>query len=39
MSLLIKDDELLKNYNKFGKRLKNLLTKNLIVNQFKMKNI
>ena len=39
MSFWIKDDELLKNMIKFGKRLKILSIKNLIVNQYTMKNI
>ena len=39
MSFLIKVDELLKNIIKFGIKLKILSIKNLIVNQYTMKNI
>ena len=39
MSFLIKDDELLKNTIKFGKELRIVSKKNLIVNQYTMKNI
>ena len=39
MSFLIKDDELLEKYNEFGKQLKIVSTKKLIVNQYAMKNI
>ena len=39
MSFLIKDDELLKKLKKIGKRLTILSIKNLIVNQYTMKNI
>ena len=40
MSFLIKDDELLEKYNKIlGKKLKVSSKKNLIVNQYIMKNI
>ena len=39
-SFLIKNDELLeKNTTKFGKKLKLVTKKNLIVNQYTMKNI
>ena len=39
MSLLIKDDELLKNTIKFGKKLKITSENILIINQFIMKSI
>ena len=39
MSFFIKDDELLKNIINVGKSLKMLSIKNLILNQYKMKNI
>ena len=39
MYFLIKDDELLEKYNKFGKKLELILNKNLIVNLYTMKNI
>ena len=39
MSFLIKDDELLEKYNEIWKKLKNIIKKNLIVNQYIMKNI
>ena len=39
ISVLIKDDELLEKYNKIWKKLKISSNKNLIVNQYIMKNI
>ena len=39
MYFLIKHDELLEKYNKFGKKLELILNKNLIVNLYTMKNI
>ena len=36
---LIKEDELLEKYNEFGKKLKIVSEKTLIMNQYTMKNI
>ena len=39
MLFFIKDDELLKRYNEIWEKTKNNIKKNLIVNQYTMKNI
>ena len=39
MYFLIKDDKLLEKYNEFGKKLKIVSKKILIVNQYKLENI
>ena len=39
MSFLIKDDKLLEKYNEIWERVKNVIQKNLIVNEYIMKNI
>ena len=39
MFFFIKDDELLKRYNEIWEKAKNSIKKNLIVNQYTMKNI
>ena len=39
MSFLKKDDELLKEYNEIWEKVKNSLKKDLILNQYTMKNI
>ena len=39
ISLLIKDDEFLEKYNEIWEKVKNILKKKLIVNQYTMKNI
>ena len=39
MSFLKKDDELLKKYNEIWEKVKNSLKKDLILNQYTMKNI
>ena len=39
MSFLIRDDKLLEKYNEIWERVKNIIQKNLIVNEYMMKNI